>query len=375
MSSVRTIVASFIAIVVASIVLANCSGSGGSASSVVAPHPSPSPSGTPVIGPNMYVANVASPGPNFEQFKPTTAPSSTPAITASSTPSITIADDPAVFTAAADAGYVAEAGDSNELGFFAQPLTGSSTPTVATVPTSEGIIKLTFDASGNLWGSNFDNDNVLEYTPPFSASSKPALTVSTGLSFPTGLAFDAAQNLYVVNGEEPTGTAPELLEFSPPYTGSPSTTVTLPLAVSGTVEAGGVAIWENVVAVGVFENEAGARPRVKAVAHVRPLALRRPSDVFAPFRQRGHIVRPQGVETGGEILFYALPLSSGSVPTVTIADPTAFDVAFDAFGNLYVANPFQDAVQVFTPPFGVSSSPTYTITNGISEPTSISFGP
>lgn len=373
----RLILAAFAASLLAAIVSTACSGSGGTSSSVLA-HPSPSPSGTAPIGPNLYVANAASPGASIEQFTPTTAPSASPGapgFSASSAPAVTIADDPNVFSVAADAAYVAESGSSTELGFFNQPLTGSSTVTFTTVPTNDQLIDLRFDSSGNLWGAAFDNNAVLEYSPPFTAASSPALTMTTGLSFPTGLAFDAANDLYVVNAEEPAGTAPEVVEFAPPYTGSPTTTVSLPLALSGAVEAGGAAIWQNELAVGVLEDEGGARPRVKGIPQARPLAVRRPTALLALFNARRHGVRPQEIGTGGEILLYTLPLSSESVPTVTIPDPTAFDVAFDAFGNLYVADPFEDVVQVFTAPFSNASTPAFTIADGIDEPTAVSFGP
>jgi streptogramin lyase len=46
-----------------------------------------------------------------------------------------------------------------------------------------------FDASGNLWVANSGANTVVEYAPPFSASTVPAVTLTNGLSNPYGIAF------------------------------------------------------------------------------------------------------------------------------------------------------------------------------------------
>lgn len=354
-------------VLAAVIAVTNCSGSGGNSSSTV---PQPHPSASVAIGPNMYVANFASPGPNFVQF--------VPSFSSDSSPSLTIADDPEVFTAAASSTTVAEAGENTELGFFTQPLTGSSTPTVDTLSNVVGLIKLAFDPSGNLWGSAVENNEVLEFTPPFTATSTPALTVSDDVNNPIGLAFDASNNLYVVNEDEPSSTPSELLEFAQPYNSSPSIVLELPLLSSGADEAIGAAVFQNTLAIGIFENAGGAGVHGASAVRPRPLAFRRPNLWLDSIRERGHGARPLGVAVGGEILLYTLPLTEGSTPAVTIPDVEAGDLAFDSSGNLYVANETQGgtfgSVQVYTPPFSASSTPAFTITSGLSEPTTISFG-
>jgi hypothetical protein len=47
---------------------------------------------------------------------------------------------------------------------------------------------LAFDLQGNLWVA--EASNVVEFAPPFTASSTPALTISSGLKSPSGITFD-----------------------------------------------------------------------------------------------------------------------------------------------------------------------------------------
>ena len=56
---------------------------------------------------------------------------------------------------------------------------------------------LAFDAAGNLYVANSDDDTVSEVTPAGVVS-----TFVSGLSGPVGLAFDAAGNLYVTNRQQ-----------------------------------------------------------------------------------------------------------------------------------------------------------------------------
>ena len=54
---------------------------------------------------------------------------------------------------------------------------------------------LAFDASGNLYVANYGNSTISKVTPGGTVST----FVSSGLSGPIGLAFDASGNLYVTN--------------------------------------------------------------------------------------------------------------------------------------------------------------------------------
>jgi len=94
---------------------------------------------------------------------------------------------------------------------------------------------LTVDGSGNLWVSDLFNNRVLEFKPPFSTGmaasvvigqadfvSNGAATTASGLSFPTGVAFDSTGNLWVAdNGNN------RVLQFAPPFSNGMSATLVL----------------------------------------------------------------------------------------------------------------------------------------------------
>ncbi len=111
---------------------------------------------------------------------------------------------------------------------------------LVTIPLPGAVpLGLAFDSSGNLYVANFGGGNVLEFTPPFSASSTPSATfpVCGGPmgSPPCGLnaiAFDASGNLYVSDsfggiifkisgGVVSTFVTDELLKPAPPPHGFP----------------------------------------------------------------------------------------------------------------------------------------------------------
>src|SRR5208337_4416979 len=75
----------------------------------------------------------------------------------------------------------------------------SQSPVSTFVPSNAGLdgpYCMSFDASGNLYVANAENDTISKVTPGGTVST----FVSSGLSGPIGLAFDSSGNLYVVNG-------------------------------------------------------------------------------------------------------------------------------------------------------------------------------
>jgi hypothetical protein len=85
---------------------------------------------------------------------------------------------------------------------YTLPITASSAPVLTfTLGSAVDAFAFTFDANGNIWASSFDTGQVFEYTGPFTSSGPltPALTLSTGLIEPEGLAFDSSGNLYVAD--------------------------------------------------------------------------------------------------------------------------------------------------------------------------------
>ena len=107
---------------------------------------------------------------------------------------------------------------------YQAPYTGAPVATI-----TNGIynpVALAVDASGLLYVANCvtcwvtESDTVTVYAPPFSDTSAPVATISTGVSFPIGLAVDPAGDLFVRNGKNNTVSryVPPLSDASTPAT-------------------------------------------------------------------------------------------------------------------------------------------------------------
>ena len=84
---------------------------------------------------------------------------------------------------------------------------------------------LAFDASGNLWAVDCNNNRILEYMPPFTIGQSAALVLgqagfnsnllgsgTNGLNYPWGIAIDSVGNVWVSDGLNW-----RVLKFSPPF--------------------------------------------------------------------------------------------------------------------------------------------------------------
>jgi sugar lactone lactonase YvrE len=105
---------------------------------------------------------------------------------------------------------------------FNLPLKTSSLPKYSFVLSGTGGSNaLAFDPSGNLWASSPGNNEVLEYSGPFTKSEtlSPAQTLDGGGYKPYGIAFDKSANLYISIFNS-TGTN-SIAVAAPPYTSAP----------------------------------------------------------------------------------------------------------------------------------------------------------
>jgi len=108
---------------------------------------------------------------------------------------------------------------TNTVTEYAQPYTGTPT-TIANG--LYGPNSLALDGRGNLFVSNLNSTpaSVVQFVPPFSSASAPALTITNGVAEQGAIALGPAANLFVPNQGSNTVT-----EYVPPY-GSAPTTVT-----------------------------------------------------------------------------------------------------------------------------------------------------
>lgn len=187
----------------------------GCSSSTTAPTPTPAPQA-------LYAAQFGATPPLAEVLLPFSASST---VTTPSPAALSSTIDVA-FDSASNL-YVSTKND--QVFVFAHPVTNASTP-VATInlPGGGDPVYIAIDSANNLWVEDANNLKVYKFTGPFSGTTTPApaVTLSTGLPSPEGIAFDAAGNLYVGNdsGNIQIFTAPIANNASP--TGSPLTGAT-----------------------------------------------------------------------------------------------------------------------------------------------------
>jgi sugar lactone lactonase YvrE len=211
---------------------------------------------------------------------------------------------------------------------FTPPYTSASTPSFTIAGVSSGLSipeQLGFDAAGNLWVAD-QASKVIKYTPPFSAGSAPALHVMTGLSSPQGIAFDGAANLYVADNNG------LLAMFASPYAAAPITTANglqFPLAI------------------------------LTDATHV----------YVADFGKKGIVV-------------YNTPLVGADAPVFTITNGLTngpHGLTFDPSGNL-LAGTNAGEIVLYSPPFSAASTPLFTIPCFVTPPGNcltrqLAFGP
>jgi hypothetical protein len=127
--------------------------------------------------------------------------------------------------------FVANGNGSNTVTVYSSPYTGSPTAVI-----SNGIndpVSLALDAANDLFVVNQGAGTVTEYAPPYLI---PTVTLANGLNGPNSAAIDARGNLFVSN----VNTTPNsVVEFTPPFSSSSQPAVTI---TNGVNEQGAISL-------------------------------------------------------------------------------------------------------------------------------------
>lgn len=126
-------------------------------------------------------------------------------------------------------------GESGQVEIFTLPITSSAATPVVTISNGvDGAYALNLDAAGNLWVGNESAATITKYPAPLHNGEAPTVTLSNGLSEPSGgLAFDESGNLYVVDENKEY-----VAMFKPPFTNASTpagTSATMSDAFFGTL--------------------------------------------------------------------------------------------------------------------------------------------
>jgi len=248
--------------------------------------------------------------------------------------------------------------------------TGSATFTVTSPSTAVGIVigqpditsltagqppsptaignptAVAFDSKGDLWVADNSNNRVLEYAPPFSSGEAASLVIgqtsltgttdtspSAGLFGPTGIAFDAGGNLWVVDSGDN-----RVLEFKSPFSNGESASLVLGQHTFGGYIGATTANGMN-------------------------------SPAYLAFDPSGDLwVTDQG---NNRVLEYTVPFSTGQAASVVIGqanftalNPTStakglfepLGIKFDSKGDLWVVDSANHRVLEYNAPFSTDEA-------------------
>lgn len=265
---------------------------------------------------------------------------------------------------AASVAYVVD--QNGGLQQFSLPLTPSSTPNftlAATIPDVAAV-----DASGNVAYGQLNG--TIKFVPaPVTGSSTPTASFLTpaGAAPILAIRFNAAGDLFVA----PNGT--NVYRYSPPFSNASTPVQTITGGFSGARglsfdAAGNLYISDN--GSGALSRIAAFAPPYSAAPTVTPLV----SGVFERNAVSGSQLFVADSTSPGRVAVYNLPVTGSSTPAFSITNginqATATDV--DASGNLLVTNYGNHSVAVYSAPYSSSSSPV-TITS-INPPTAALLG-
>ena len=311
---------------------------------------------------------------------------------------------------------------NNRVLIFDQPFTTDQKASIVLGQTSftansDGITASTMyepsstsvDASGNLWVTDFDNNRLLEFKPPFSAGmsasvviGEPDFTTDNGCSTttasllcgPAGSTFDSSGHLWVTDYEDS-----RVLRFSPPFSNGMAADLVLGQTDFTSDACNGGASGLCLPWIGIRFDASGNLwvadfDDCRVVEYVPPFKNGMAASVAIGqsnltdstcgtsatttdgpwslgFDANGDLLVADG--DNSRVLLFKPPFTTGMAASVVLGQPdftswaanttaSGFsypsDVSSDSAGNLYVSDYENSRVLVFSPPFktGMSAS-------------------
>ena len=230
-----------------------------------------------------------------------------------------------------------------------------------------------FDAARNLYVSNTGGASIAVFNPPYTVTSAPAFTVAGASSLlvaPEQIGFDASGDLWVADQTA------KVLEFVPPFSASSAPALTVSNSITS---AQGVAfdsaqnlyVADNNATLDVFTPPYNASPTQTMNGLIFPLAV---------VTDAAHVYVADFGNKG--VAVFNLPVASGVAPAFTMTNGLGngpHGLTFDGSGNLYVSTNAGEIV-LFMPPFSAASTPVLTVSCFVSPSSNcltrqMAFGP
>jgi len=209
------------------------------------------------------------------------------------------------------------------------------------------------DSSGNLYVADFEGCRILQFKPPFTNNMNASVVIgepdfttrsctasANTIEFPLAEAIDIHGNLWVAE----RNTTSRILEFVPPFTNGMSASVVIGqtslTSFQGCNQGGAASASTNCGSEGLTTDASGD-------LWVSDSSNERVLEFKPPFTNG----MAASVELGqpSATAFTSTTANNGGISASTVDDPIG--MAFDASGNLWLADAFNQRVLKYSPPF------------------------